>query len=170
MASMMTTRAAIAVAIGIGAVIASGGALAHDHDPMPKGKISPATRAAHERHENFEKLGGTFKGLLDELKKDAPDKAVLAAKAATISTLANGLPTWFPRGSGVEARPKSEAKANIWTDAAGFSARASALQVQASKMNQIAMTGDVGAIKAQVRPLGGACKACHDVYRQEKKS
>lgn len=169
MTAWIGKRAALAVAMSIGAVIAAGGALAHD-DPMPKGKMSAGAHAAHMRHGNFEKMGKAFKAILDETKKDAPDKAVLAANAKTMNTLAAALPTWFPRGSGVEARAKSEAKANIWTDAAGFSAKASALQVQVSKLNQAAISGDVGAFKAQIRPTGGACKGCHDVYRQEKKS
>ena len=42
------------------------------------------------------------------------------------------------------------------------------MQLQVSKLNQLALTGDVDAVKGQVRATGGACKACHDVYRQEK--
>ena len=168
MAAFMSKGAALAVAIGVGAAIAAGGALAHD-DPMPK-NANAATKAAYARHENFEKLGKTFKGLNDELKKPAPDKAVVQAATKTMAGLASTLPTWFPRGSGVEARPMSEVKADVWTDAAGFSAAASNLQAQVTKLNQAAMAGDIDAVKAQVRPTGGACKGCHDKYRQEKKS
>ena len=167
---MMNNRAmAVAVAMGIGAAVAAGGAIAHN-DPMPKGKMSAAAHAAHLRHENFEQLGKSFKFIIDETKKPDPDKAAIAKAAKTMATLANGLPTWFPRGSGVEARAKSEAKANIWTDAAGFSAKASAMQVQVSKLNQLAMAGDIGGVKGQIRATGGSCKGCHDKYRQEKKS
>ena len=164
----ISKRAAFAVAMGIGVAVAAGGAVAQS-DPMSKGKMSAGTHAAHMRLENFEKLGKTFKGILDEIKKPAPDMAMLAKSTKTMTTLANALPTWFPRGSGVEARPKSQAKANIWTDAAGFSAKASALQVQVSKLNQAALAGDLGAFKAQIRPTGGACKGCHDTYRLEEK-
>lgn len=166
---LMTSRGAVlALSATIAAGVMAGGALAHD-DPMPK-NANAATRAAYARHENFEKLGKTFKGLNDELRKDSPDKAFVTSSVQTMLTLANALPTWFPRGSGVQARPMSEAKAEIWTDAAGFTAAASALQVQVSKLNQAAQSGDMAAIKAQVRPTGGACKGCHDKYRQEKKS
>lgn len=159
--------AALAIALGVGSATAAGGALAHN-EPMPKGPLSPGAKAAHQRHANFEKLGGAFKALNDELKKDQPSKAVVQAQTKTMADLANALPTWFPRGSGVEARPNSEAKPNIWTDAAGFSAAASNLQVQVSKLNQLALSGDMAAVKGQVRATGGACKACHDKYRQEK--
>src|SRR5262245_56705226 len=113
MAWMFDKRAAWMAAMGIGVAVAAGGAFAHD-DKMPK-NASPATKAAYARHENYEKLGKTFKSLNDELKKDEPNKALISANAKTILTLANALPTWFPRGSGVEARPMSEAKAEIWT-------------------------------------------------------
>lgn len=168
MTKFMSKGAAMAIALGIGASIAAGGAFAHN-DPMPKGKMTPAAHAAYTRHENFEALGKAFKAVIDETKKSDPDKALVQKSTKTMTTLATGLPTWFPRGSGVEARPKSEAKANIWTDAAGFTAAASAAQVQVSKLNQAAMSGNMDAVRAQIRATGGSCKGCHDKYRQEKK-
>lgn len=168
MASMWNRGAALAAAVGIGAAIAAGGAFAHD-DKMPA-NANAATKAAYARHENFEKLGAAFKGLNDELRKGSPDKAVLASNARTMSTLANALPTWFPRGSGVEARPMSEARAEVWTDAAGFAAAASNLRTETTKLNQLAAGGDVDAVKAQTRQTFLACKGCHEKYRQEKKS
>lgn len=167
MASGMSKGWALALAVGIGAAVAAGGALAHD-DKMPA-NASPATKAAYARHDNFRKLGGAFKGLNDELKKGEPSKSVVATNAKAISTLAGQLPSWFPRGSGVEARPMSEAKAEIWRDAAGFSTAASNLQAQATKLNQLAAAGDIDGVKGQVRNVGMTCKGCHDKYRQEKK-
>jgi cytochrome c556 len=164
---MMSKGAALAAAIGVGAAIAAGGALAHD-DKMPA-NASAATKAAYARHENFEKMGAAFKGLNDELRKGSPDKAVLASNARVINTQATALPTWFPRGSGVQARAMSEAKNEIWTDAAGFTAAASNLRAEAGKLNAVAAGGDIDAIKAQVRPTFMACKGCHEKYRQEKK-
>jgi cytochrome c556 len=115
-------------------------------------------------------MGAAFKGLNDELRKGSPDKAVLAANARTINTLSTGLPTWFPRGSGVTARASSEAKNEIWSDAAGFTAAASNFRTEAGKLNAVAAGGDIDAIKGQVRPTFMACKGCHEKYRQEKKS
>jgi cytochrome c556 len=164
---MMSKCAALAAAIGIGAAIAAGGAFAHD-DKLPA-NANAATKAAYARHASFEKLGAAFKGLNDELRKGSPDKAVLAANAKAINAAAGALPTWFPRGSGVQARPMSEAKAEIWTDAAGFTAAASNFRTEAGKLNAVAAGGDIEAIKAQVRPTFMACKGCHEKFRQEKK-
>lgn len=165
---MMSKGAALAAAIGIGAAIAAGGAIAHD-DKIPA-NASAATKAAYARHENFEKIGANFKQLNDELRKPSPSKAVLATSAKNIHTFSTQLPTWFPRGSGVQARAMSEAKNEIWSDAAGFTAAASNFRNEASKLNTVAAGGDIEAIKAQVRPTFMACKGCHEKYRQEKKS
>jgi cytochrome c556 len=157
-----------ALALGVGFAVAAGGALAHNtHGETAS---TPGAKAALARHDNFEKMGAAFKRLNDELRKGQPDKAVLTQSAGQVRTLSSQLPTWFPRGSGQEARPKSEAKANIWTDAAGFTAASSNMQVQASKLSQLAGAGDIDGLKAQVRATGGACKGCHDKYRVPKDS
>ncbi|WP_374468792.1 cytochrome c [Phenylobacterium sp.] len=160
--------AGAALALGIGIAVAAGGALAHNAEGETA--TTPGGKAALARHENFEKMGGAFKRLNDELRKGSPDKAVLVQSATQVKTLSDQLPTWFPRGSGQEARPKSEAKANIWTDAAGFTAAASNLRTQSAKLQQAAGAGDIDALKAQVRATGGACKGCHDKYRVQKDS
>lgn len=167
MAAKWNKGAALAAAAGIGAAIAAGGAFAHD-DRMPA-NANAATKAAYARHENFEKLGAAFKNLNDELRKSSPDKAVLVSNARTLASLANALPSWFPRGSGVEARRMSEARAEVWTDAAGFAAAASKLRAETAQLSQAAASGDVGATKAQTRETFLACKSCHEKYRQEKK-
>jgi cytochrome c556 len=167
MPSLMSKRFGVAVAIGLG-IGAATAALAHD-DPRPKGQLRPGVKAAHDRHDNFQKLGAAMKRLNDELRKGDADIAVVRTQTATIASLANALPTWFPRGSGTEARAKAETKPNIWTDAAGFSAAASNMQVQTSKLNQLALAGDLNAVKGQVRATGGSCKGCHDKFRDEKK-
>ncbi|WP_293677621.1 cytochrome c [uncultured Phenylobacterium sp.] len=156
-----------ALAVGFGAAVTAAGALAHD-DPMPKNP-TPAQRAAYVRHDHFQELDKAFKAVGDELKKSAPDKAVLASSARMVATMADAIPSWFPRGSGVEARPMSGAKANIWTDAAGFGAKAADLQAEALKLSQAAANGDVAGVKAQYGPVGGACQACHDTYRSGRK-
>lgn len=150
-----------------GLMVAGGGALAHDHmGAMP---TTAAGKAAYARHQNFKKQGAAFKAINDELKKGAPDKAGIARNAAALKTLAGQLPSWFPKGSGRESGFKTDAKPEIWGDAAGFQAAVNRLQVESSKLSQVAAAGDIGAVKAQVRATGGACKNCHDKYRVPEK-
>lgn len=161
MAARLKIGAVVALAVGFG--VAAGGAIAHEHmGPMPK---APMAKAAYARHQNFKAQGAAFKAVLDEIKKDQPDKTVVATNAAKLKGLAAQLPTWFPKGSGAESGFKTDAKPLVWTDPAGFAAAANRLQVETSKLNQLAQAGDIAGVKGQARAVGGACKNCHDKYR-----
>lgn len=161
----MGIGAAVALAVGLG--VAAGGALAHEHMAPPKG---PMQKAAFTRHENFKQQGATFKAIVDELKKGDPNKTLIATNATKLKGYASQLPTWFPKGSGPESGYETDAKAEAWSDAAGFAAAANRLQAETAKFDQIAHAGDIDAIKAQARAVGGACKNCHDKYRVPEKS
>lgn len=157
-----------AAAAAAGLMVAAGGALAHDHmGPMPK---TPGGKAAYQRHENFKQQGAVFKAINDELRKGSPDKAAIARNAAALKALTARLPSWFPKGSGPESGFKTDAKPQVWSDAAGFQAAVNRLQVEASKLDQLAAAGDIAGVKAQVRATGGACKNCHDKYRVPEKT
>lgn len=160
-------RTTIGIALAVGVALVAGGAVAHEHmGPMPK---TAAGQAAYHRHENFKAQGAAFKGILDELKKDSPDMKLLAGNSTKLKTLASQLPTWFPKGSGVESGMKTDAKAEVWTDAAGFASAANRLQVETSKLQALGAAGDLAGFKGQVRAVGGACKNCHDKYRVPEK-
>lgn len=150
----------MAAAVAAGALALSGGAvLAQDAAGTPGGKAVLA-RQAH-----YKDLGKAFGAIGAELRKDAPDKAAIAANATTAAGLAADLPSWFPKGSGPEAGVKTAAKAEVWSDAAGFAAAVTKLQQETAKLQQVAAAGDLDALKAQARATGGACKNCHDQYR-----
>jgi cytochrome c556 len=155
--------ARVAVALALGAAGFAGTAMAQGStSPVPN---TPAAHAVVARQQNYKQLGRAFKTIGDELKKDAPDKAVIAPNAAKVKTLAAQIPTWFPNGSGAEAGVKTAAKPQIWSDPAGFAAAAERLKVETTKLQQFADAGDLGAIKTQFAATGAACKNCHDKYR-----
>lgn len=164
--ALKTFTAALAMSAGL--ALAAGAAFAHDGHEGPPPK-TPGGKAAWARHDNFKAQGAAFKGALDELKKDAPDKAVLLTNANKLKASAAALPSWFPKGSGPESGVKTDSKAEVWSDAAGFAAAANRFQVEASKFQQLAQAGDVPGMKAQSRALGGSCKGCHDKYRVPEK-
>lgn len=148
----------IGAALGVGAMLAAGAALA-------QAPASPGAQAVAQRQQNFKQLGRAFKGLMDEMKKPAPDKAVLAANATRMNDLAKQEASWFPKGSGPEAGVKTGAKPIIWSDPAGFAAAVKRLQGETGKLQQVAASGDVAALRVQAQATGGACKNCHDKYR-----
>ena len=160
MSVRMPAVAAWVLGLGLGG--ASCVALAHELGPIPN---TPGAQAAAQRHENFKQMGGAFKAIMDELKKDEPDKAVVAASAQKVKTHAADLPHWFPPGSGAETGLKVETKPDIWSDPKGFAAAAARLRDESAKLAQIAATGDMAATKAQFGATGQACKNCHDKFR-----
>jgi cytochrome c556 len=149
----------VALAAFLG-LAAAGAALAQDTPPTTPGGKAVLVRQAH-----YKDLNKTFGSVGAELRKETPDKAAIAAASAAAATLAKDLPGWFPKGSGPEAGVKTAAKAEIWTDAAGFASAVTRLQDETAKLQQAAAGGDMDAIKAQFRATAGACKNCHDQYR-----
>lgn len=158
MAVQRSVGICVGLALAAGLATAAGGAWAQ----------SAGAAAAAARHNHFETLGKTFKGLNDELKKDAPNKALVVKSAATVKTLAGQLPGWFPKGSGKEVQPKSEALPAVWSDPGGFKDAAAKLQAEATKLAQVSAGGDMDAIRAQTKATGLACGACHKAYREKK--
>lgn len=146
---------AAAMALSVAAAALAGAALAQ----------TAAEKAVAARQANFKQLGASFKTINDELKKDAPDMAAIGAAATKMRDLAVGLPSWFPKGSGAESGAKTRAKAEIWTDAAGFAVVQRGLQTQTAQLQKLAAAGDLAGVRGQVKPTGGACAACHDKYR-----
>ncbi|MDB5433894.1 MAG: cytochrome [Phenylobacterium sp.] len=159
--ALKTIMTALAVTAGLGLATA-GAALAAETQPVP---TTPGGKALVARQAHFKEQGAAFKAIGDELKKDTPDKAVIAANATKVKGTAAALPSWFPKGSGPETGLKTAAKPDVWTDAAGFEAAAMRLQAETTKLADISAGGDLDAIKAQFRATGGACKNCHDKFR-----
>jgi cytochrome c556 len=159
---MALKTTAIALACAAAAILAGGAAPGADPAPAP---TTPGGKAVVARQAHYRELNAAFRAINDELKKDTPDKAAIAANAGKMKALAADLPGWFPKGSGPEAGQPTRAKAEIWTDAEGFATVASGLQAETAKLEQVALAGDIDALKAQARATGAACGACHSKYR-----
>ena len=132
--------------------------------PTPTATIT-AAQAYDIRHERYEDMGDSLKAINRELKGDAPDVARVQREAATLTTLAEQVPSWFPAGSGPDVHPKSRAKAEIWSDAEGFRRAHEGYAQQAQAFRRAADSGDVPQMRAAVQPLGKSCGNCHDDYR-----
>ena len=96
---------------------------------------------------------------------DAPDAKAMAGQAATVNQMAHQVGKWFPAGSGPESGQKTRAKAEIWSDSAGFATAVHNLEVESAKLETVAKGGDIEALKAQAKATGGACGGCHTKYR-----
>lgn len=149
MVSKLVSGVALAAAL-----MASGVAYAQD----------PAA-IAHERHEHYEQIGKASKALREELKKPAPDLAVVLASAKTLDTLAPQVPSWFPPGTGKDVAPKSAALPAIWQKPDEFKKDALALATASHTLYLAAQSGKIDAVRAAAPALGDACKTCHQSFK-----
>lgn len=138
----------------------------HSNDALPSGMT--VKQQIEARQHNLKDMGGAFKTINDQLKTDAPQLAEIRLAATEINGHAQGLGDWFPATTGPESGVKTEAKAEIWSDNATFVAAAQKLKDEAAKLVEVTAGEDVAAIKAQAGATGGACKGCHDKFRQKK--
>ncbi len=96
------------------------------------------------------------------------DAKAAAANAALANELAPLAFTAF--GAGTDKGLPNRSKPEIWSNAAGFKAKADDMIAAMAKVDAAAKTGNLDQIKAAVGPVGGSCKACHDDFRAERYS
>jgi cytochrome c556 len=66
---------------------------------------------------------------------------------------------------GTSGTEKGQPKANVWTERAKFDAGAKKLQDEVAKLAVAAKTNNLDALKAAFPAAAGACKSCHDDFR-----
>lgn len=122
-----------------------------------------AADAFHDRHMAMEAVNDAMKPLGAIAKKQAPfDAAVVKASATTIADNLKKAQALFPAGSG---GGESRAKAEIWTDAAGFEKGMKDAHSAAVALQSVS---DEAAFAPALGALGSTCKSCHDKYRLPK--
>lgn len=107
-------------------------------------------------------------GAMQALSQYDGSNAEAAGQAAkVVADIAGDLPGLFPEGSGPGGAgiEKTRAKAEIWSDWAGFEEKSQAFQTAAAALVAAANANDLGALKAASAEVGASCKACHQVYR-----
>lgn len=83
----------------------------------------------------------------------------------SLSRWAHAVPGMFPEGSGPEAGVPTNAKPEIWSDRAGFEARAADYAAAADRLAELASGDDAEAFGAQWTAVRATCQACHDSYK-----
>lgn len=121
-----------------------------------------------ERQTNFEEIGDAFKAIRGQRDNETPDFALIAASAETIKANAAKIAGHFPEGTGMEDGFDTEALATIWQSPDDFAAAADNLATKGATLAEAASAGDVEAVAAAVKELGGTCKTCHDTFRLDK--
>lgn len=105
--------------------------------------------------------GGSFAAMKAAAESGA-DVRTLAFPARSLARWARTLPTMFPAGTDL---PSSKALPTVWSDRAGFEARATAYADAAQALAQAAQGGDRAAFLTQWAAVRQTCSGCHDTYK-----
>lgn len=125
-------------------------------------------QVAEKRSMAMKSMGGSMRVIKGYVggrgSKDDVAKAV-----AVIASTAPNITALFPKGTGMEALPKSEAKPEIWQKWDEFGAAAKTLGDKAAILAAAIDSGDKGKIGAAFGDLGKVgCGGCHRVFRQKR--
>lgn len=63
---------------------------------------------------------------------------------------------------------ETKAKPEIWQDWARFKGLGERFQAAATKLREVARSGDAGAVKAQLGEMNKVCKSCHDDFKASR--
>lgn len=143
-------KAILAAALGV--AVASGGGYA-----LAQADIIKARKAGFDGNKN---AMGAIKKVIDS----GGNVAEVVAPAESIAAWAAKIPAHFPQGSD---KGDTKAKAEIWTNWAGFQKAAKDNEEAALKLVAAAKSGDAAAVKAGFGAVGGTCGACHKQFRND---
>jgi cytochrome c556 len=119
------------------------------------------------RQAEFKKMGRAMKGVNDQMKQSSPDIGTIRSNAAIMVGVADYVRHAFPRGTGPESGVKTDALPIIWTNNREFNKRMNGLVSATRGLQKAAASGDVAKVKAAFPAVGGACKGCHETFKDD---
>jgi cytochrome c556 len=126
---------------------------AKPEDAIKYRKAALTVTAAH-----FGRLGAMAQGKVPFDAKSAAENAEIVAQMAKLP--------WAAFGEGTDAG-ETKAKPEIWKQGAKFKEASDKLQTESIKLSAAAKTGKEDAFKAAFTATAGACKSCHDDFKNK---
>jgi cytochrome c556 len=111
-------------------------------------------------------LSGTAMGAMKSAIDAQQAPATQRFNARALARWAHAVPGMFPAGSGAEAGVPTNAKPEVWSDRAGFEARAAEYAAAADRLSELAAGEDAAAFAAQWAVVRQSCQSCHDGYKK----
>ena len=110
-------------------------------------------------------LGGHIGAIASVVKGEVSYSGHVAAHAQALHATGLMLGEVFPEGSD---QGETRAKPEIWKDWAKFEGIIKSFNAETEKLAQVAESGDMAAIGAQLGKVGEGCGSCHKPFRKEK--
>lgn len=117
------------------------------------------------RQSVMKSVGGHTGAIYQIVKNDNPNKSHLKTHAHSLSELMGMVSAAFQRQT---SGGKTRAKAEIWSDAAGFDSATRDAEAAASAFSAAAGSGNEAEIADKLDVLLDTCKGCHREYREKK--
>lgn len=127
--------------------------------------------AVAERINAMKSLGKANLVIKNYVEKDQGSPAAVVAAAMQIASVAEKIPTLFPKGTDEKsaAGAKSRAKADIWEKWPAFEKGAASLKTGAMMVADAGKAGDKDKIKSAFAAMGKNCGGCHKPFRGPEK-
>ena len=109
--------------------------------------------------------GASMGAIGDIMKNKLPYTGHIATHAQDIQRLSKLVPEAFKKEV---TAGKTDAKPELWKEWDKFTAALDAMGQESGKLAEVAQSGNMEAIGAQVKKLGDACGDCHKPYRKPK--
>lgn len=117
------------------------------------------------RQKVMKSMGASMGAIADILKHRLPFASHIGVHASDISRMSTVISGAFEKEI---TEGRTDAKPEVWQDWDKFVAAAQGLEEESAKLADIASSGDMAAIGAQVKNLGKACGDCHKPFRKPK--
>ncbi|WP_426041418.1 c-type cytochrome [Brevundimonas sp. TWP2-3-4b1] len=147
------------IVAGAVALMCAGGAAGAQEDAMSPAQIVAARQAS------LMMSGVTMGSIKAGLDAGAPAQS-MGFSSGALTRWATALPNMFPAGTGSDTLgAATKARPEIWTDRAGFEARAGDYAAAAARLQELIAAGDTAGAQAQFMVVRASCQSCHDTYR-----
>ena len=134
----------------------------------PSASAQDAQQVAEKRSAAMKSMGGAMRVIKGYTGGRGSKDDVVKAVAVIASTAPN-ITSLFPKGTGMDALPKSEAKPVIWEKWDEFGAAAKTLGDKAAVLAAAIEAGDKAKIGMAFGDLGRVgCGGCHQVFREKR--
>ncbi|MDH3599458.1 MAG: cytochrome c [Candidatus Tectomicrobia bacterium] len=133
----------------------------------------PLSNALAQKDENYltyrqkvmAGIGANWAATGVSLKNNLPSKANIGVHAEAIHNASKLIAGAFKKEI---TEGKTDAKPDIWQDWQKFADAAKKLGEESGKLVEVAESGDMEALGAQVKATGKACGDCHKPFRKPK--
>jgi len=132
----------------------------------PQTPQQQAEQAVKTRQGLFDVQGYAF-GPVGAMLKEAPFDAAVVQKAAARLQVTAGMIAELFQPDTRNFQVTTKAKESVWSNKADFDKKITDLQTAAADLAAAAAKGDRAATLKAVGAVGGACKSCHDDFREK---